>query len=214
MSDTPEQSPTGALHIYMRDRGEFLSTREAGKEAVADFRRITTAPGDVILDFDGVEAATPPYLQELFDAITSLILAAHGNGRIVLAANLNDDLAETMRYVAGHAKRGVVVVHDDHLDLLEDRPQLAEALREAQQLRPFFTAPELAERLEIKDDTATQRLKALVEIGAAERRTDERATRGRRHVYRVADPQLADPEHTSRRRDPRPSRGRRSRQHV
>lgn len=214
MSETPEQDPTSALHIYMRDRGAFLSTREAGKEAVIDFLRITSTPGDVILDFEGVEAATPPYLQELFDAIASLILAGHGNGRIVLAANLNEDLAETMRYVAGYAKRGVVVVHGHRLDLLEDRPQLAEALREAQELRPFFTAPELAERLEIKPDTATQRLKALVEMGAAERRTDNTATHGRRHVYRVADPQLADPEHTSRRRDSRRSRARRSRQHA
>jgi hypothetical protein len=203
MTDTAEQVPAEVLHIHMGDRGSFLSTRAAGKEAVADFQRITASPGDVILDFEGVEAATPPYLKELFDAITALILAGAGNGRIVLATNLNEDLDETMRYVATHAKRGVVVVHDRRLDLIEDRPQLAEALREAQKLKPFFTAPELAERLEIKDDTATQRLKALVDLGAAERRVDAGATHGRRHQYRVADPDVADPEHTSRRRSAR-----------
>jgi hypothetical protein len=183
--------PQDVLHIYISDHGRFLSTREAGKRTVRDFERLTRAPGDVILDFNGVEAATPPYLQELFDAITTLILAGKGNGRIVLAANLNDDLAETMRYVAAHAKRGVAFLQHNKLDLIEDRPQLAETLREAQRLKPFFTAPELAERLEINPDTATQRLKRLVDLGAAERRTDPTARQGVRHIYRVADPQLA-----------------------
>jgi hypothetical protein len=203
MTDPADSAPREVQHIYMRDHGQFLSTRQAGKAAATAFQRITRNPGDVILDFAGVEAATPPYLQELFDAVTGLILASQGNGRIVLAANLNADLAETMRYVAGHAKRGVVVLHGRQLDLIEDRPHLAETLREAQRLRPFFTAPELAERLEIKPDAATQRLKQLVDLGAAERRVDPDSRRGVRHLYRVADPHSVDPEHGGRRRRPR-----------
>lgn len=193
MTTSDSRNEQDVLHIHMRDGGRFLSTREAGQKMVRDFVRLTRAPGDVILDFKGVEAITPPYLQELFDAITALIVASRGNGRIVFASNLNEDVAETMAYVASHAKRGVVFLRNDELDLIEDRPQLAETLHEAQQLKPFFTAPELAKRLKIKPDAATQRLKRLVDLGAAERQPDPSARRGTRHLYRVGDPRLADP---------------------
>jgi hypothetical protein len=193
MATSNSSNEQDVLHIYMHDWGRFLSTRQAGQQMVRDFVRITRAPGDVILDFKDVEAITPPYLQELFDAISALIVASRGNGRIVFASNLNEDVAETMGYVASHAKRGVVFLRDDKLDLLENRPQLAETLREAQRLKPFFTAPELAKRLKIKPDAATQRLKSLVDVGGAERQADPSARRGTRHLYRVANPGLADP---------------------
>lgn len=187
-SDTPR-----VLHIHMRDRGVFLSTRQAGKEAAKALLAFTEDPGDVILDFAGVEAATPPFLQEILDAVVGLIGANRKTGRIVLAANLNEDLAETLRYVAGHAKHGVAYLDGDELDLLEERPLLVETLREAQRLKPFFTAPQLARRLRIKPDAATQRLKKLLALGAAERKADPTARHGRRHLYRVVDPRLVDP---------------------
>ena len=185
---TPGHKP---LHIRLSDQGRFLSTREAGRAAVRDLERLTREPGDVILDFKEVEAATPPFLQQVFDFVAALIIESKGNGRIVLVAHLNEDLAETMRYVSAHAGRGVVWVHEDKLDLLEERPKLAETLREAQALEPFFTAPQLAKRLAIRADTATQRLRNLIQVGGAERQVDPSARQGTRHLYRVADPKLA-----------------------
>jgi hypothetical protein len=184
----------------MRDQGRFLSTRESGKQAAADLARIAAVPGDVILDFKDVEAATPPFLQELIDQVATLIIANQGHGRIVVAAHLNQDVAETLRYVAAHAKRGIAYLQGGEVDLLEDRPKLVETLREARRLKPFFTAPQLAERLDINSDTATQRLKTLVELGAAVRWADPDAQQGLRHLYRVADPRLAEAEGKRRRR--------------
>jgi len=189
---TNKAEPPAPVHIYMRDEGRFLATREAGRRAAGSFRRVAGMQGDIILDFNGVEAATPPFLQELWNEVGSLILATHGAGRIVLAANLNEDLAETLTYVAARAKRGIPYVHGRKLDLLgAERPDLVRTLQEAQRLKPFFTAPELAEKLEIQPDTATQRLKRLLERGAAERQPDPEAERGVRHLYRVPDPKLA-----------------------
>ncbi len=194
MNTTDNNLDKPVLHIYMRDYGAFLSTRQAGKKAADEFRRLTRAEGDVILDFDGVEAATPPFLQEVLDAVTALTIANEDTGRIVLAAHLNDDLTETLRYVAHHAKRSVAYVHGGKLDLFRERPQLAKTLQEAQRLRPFFTAPELAKGLNIKAPAATKRLRALVALGAAERQLDPTARQGKRHQYRVANPELANPE--------------------
>jgi len=180
------------IHIYMRDYGTFLSTRQSGRAAAEDFKRLSREEGDIILDFSGVEAATPPFLQEVLDAVTTLALANEDTGRIVLAAHLSEDLAETLRYVAHHAKRSVAYVHGGKLNLFRDRPQLAETLQEAQRLRPFFTAPELAKELKINPPAATKRLRALIALGAAERQLDPTSQRGRRHKYRVANPKLAD----------------------
>lgn len=185
----------------MRDQGgAFLSTREAGEKAAEEFARLTRTPGDVILDFEGVDAATPPFLQEILHAVSKLISENQDTGRIVLAANFNEDLAATMRYVATNAKRGVVYVHGGKLDLMKERPHLAEVLQEAQHLKPFFTAPELAEKLDIKPNAATQRLRTLIEIGGAVRAPDPTAERGVRHVYRVADPNLCMPKPARRKR--------------
>lgn len=184
------------IHIYMRDQGTFLSTREAGKRAAADFERLTRSEGDVILDFGGVEAATPPFLQEVLDAATALTHRYSETGRIVIAAHLNEDLAETLRYVAHHAKRSFPYIHGGELALLEERPHLKETLQQAARLQPMFTAPELAEELKIEKSAATKRLKALVALGVAVRQLDPSAQHGKRHRYRVADPALVDPEGT------------------
>lgn len=187
--DIPEQN---VLHIYMRDDGRLLSTRPAGKRMARKLERIARSPGDLLLDFDEVEAATPPFLQELVDAIHTIVTASAGSGRIVVGVHMNEDVAETLRYVTARAKRGLAYAHGRQVDILEDRPHLAETLRAAQGLNPFFTAPELAKQLGIKPDAATQRLKKLVETGAAVREVDPEARQGVRHRYRVASREVVD----------------------
>lgn len=190
MNERLDISEHHVLHIHMRDHGRLLSTRPAGKKAAQALQRVARTPGDLILDFEGVEAATPPFLQEVVNAIQAVVTAGEGEGRIVMTVHLNDDVAETLRYVAARAKRGLAYAHGRQVDMLEDRPRLAETLREAQRLNRFFTAPELADRLEINADAATQRLKKLVEAGAAVREPDPDAQHGVRHRYRVAGPDV------------------------
>jgi hypothetical protein len=192
MTERQDISEQRVLHIFMQDHGRLLSTRPAGKKAAREIERIARSPGDLLLDFEGVEAATPPFLQELVNAITSIVTASEGAGRIVVGVHMNEDVGETLRYVTARAKRGMAYAHGRQVDILEDRPHLADTLRAAQRLNPFFTAPELAKRLDINPDAATQRLKKLVETGAAVREVDPDARQGVRHRYRVASRELVE----------------------
>jgi DNA-binding MarR family transcriptional regulator len=186
-------SPTNTpLHVYLRDEGIILSTRERGKRLAAQLRAIADEPGDIILDFNGVEAATPPFLQEVIDAIHGVVLQSlqsHNAGRILLAANMNEDLAETMSFVLNRRKQTLLYRVGKQLELLGETPHLAETLREAQALKSF-TAPELAQKLDIEPSTVNKRLEKLLEAGAVRRERDATARRGVRHVYHVASPEL------------------------
>jgi hypothetical protein len=180
------------LHVYLRDHGIVLATRPLGRRAADHVRTIADERGDVILDFAGVEVATPPFLQELVDAVHGLVLRDRGTGRIVVFANMNEDLAETMRYVVAKRKMSVAYREGDRIDLLEAKPHLVETLRTAQRLKSF-TAPQLADKLKIEKDTATQRLKKLLETGAVVREPDPEAKQGIRHLYRAATAEFAAP---------------------
>lgn len=179
------------LHIYLRDRGRILSTRPRGREAADHVRAIADDAGDLILDFAGVEVASPPFLQELVDGVHSLVLRDRETGRIVLFVNMNEDVAETMRYVVSRKKVSLAYREGRRIELLEGKPHLIETLREAQQLRSF-TAPDLARKLGIAADTATQRLRKLLETGAIVREPDAEARQGVRHLYRAATSDLAE----------------------
>jgi DNA-binding transcriptional ArsR family regulator len=187
MLSTPSQTP---LHIYLRDQGPTLSTRERGKRVAEQIRSLAEEPGDIILDFSGVEAATPPFLQEVIDAFHAVILRDRETGRILLAANLNEDLAETMTFVLNRRKTALLYKSGSLLELLGETPHLAETLRQAQALKSF-TAPELAEKLDIEPSTANKRLERLLEAGAIRRERDATAKRGIRHIYHTPTPELA-----------------------
>ena len=179
------------LHLYLRDHGTILATRPRGRNAADQIRELAATPGDLILDFDAVEVASVPFLQEVVDeAHAAVQRAAKDDGRIVLFANMNEDVSETLRFVAAKRKLSLAYVDDGRIDLLEANRHLLETLAKAQKLKSF-TAPQLAKELSIAADTATQRLKKLMETGAVVREVDPEAERGVRHLYRVATPELA-----------------------
>jgi hypothetical protein len=177
------------VHVRLRDFGRVLSTRDRGRETSEQLVRIADRPGDVILDFEGVEVATPPFLQELTNGIQSIIQTHPDTGRIVVVANMNDDLYETFGFVLARRKRALAYRRGERVELLEGKPHLAQTLDEAQRLRSF-TAPQLAARLKIKDDTASQRLRKLLETGAVVRELDTDARQGVRHLYRTPSREL------------------------
>lgn len=178
------------LHVYLRDHGTILATRPRGRDAADHIRTVADDPGDVILDFTEVEVASPPFLQEIVDATHGIVTQAKDTGRIVLFANMNEDVAETMRYVVAKRRRSLAYREADRIDLLDGNPKLVETLRTAQKLKSF-TAPQLADKLDIAHDTATQRLRKLMETGAVVREPDPETSRGVRHLYRAATPELA-----------------------
>jgi hypothetical protein len=177
------------VHIYIGDHGRILATRPRGAQAATQVRELAQVPGDMIIDFREVELATPPFLQEVVDAAQSVLLANRETGRIIVFAHMNEDVSETLGYVAAKKRLSLAYQYDDAVDLTEASPQVAETLREAQRLRTF-TSPELADKLEIAPDAATQRLRKLLMTGAAVREPDPSARQGVRHIYRVATPDL------------------------
>ena len=94
---------------------------------------------------------------------------------------MNDDLAETMAFVLSRRNRMLLYKTGKQLELLGETPHLAETLREAQALK-LFTAPELAEKLEIEPSTANKRLEKLLESGAV-RRERERHSEARNQTH-------------------------------
>lgn len=182
------------LHIHMRDHGVILATRPRGREAADQVRELAATPGDLIMDFAGVEVASAPFLQEIVDEAHAVVLrAAKEDGRIVLLANMNEDVSETLRFVAAKRKLSLAYIDDGKIDLLDGKRHLVETLAKAQQLKSF-TAPQLAKELDIADDTATQRLKRLMETGSVAREADPATARGVRHLYRAASPELVAAE--------------------
>jgi hypothetical protein len=185
------QIAAGTIHFYLADHGAVLATRPRGKEAGDHLRTLASEPGDLILDFKDVEVASAPFLQELVNGVQSVIAAASESGRIVLIANMNEDVAETLAYVVARKKLMLPYRQGDQVELLEANQQFADTLREAQRLRSF-TAPQLADRLHIKPDAATQRLRKLLGTGSVVREPDATAKQGVRHLYRAATAELAE----------------------
>ena len=116
-------------------------------------------------------------------AITLRALIADHPERHVLLANLNEDLLDTLDLVV--ERRDIILTKvrpDGKLETLGGTTQLDETLTAAEELGTF-TAPQLAERLELKLPNLHQRLKQLEAAGAVTRADDPSARRGRRLVF-------------------------------
>lgn len=172
------------LHFYLRDHGAVLANRRRGREVAGHLRELAESRQDMVLDFEEVDAVTPPFVQELLDAVQS---AVRDDGRLVVAANMNEDVEETLAWVLERRKATLAHRRGKQVELLNEvAPHLGELLREAQALRRPFTVAELADQLGIGENTLNGRLKPLLEFGAAARERDAGAPRGIRYVYRVA----------------------------
>lgn len=179
-----EETMTEVLHFYLRDRGSVLASRRRGREAAEQLRELSEQqPSDLILDFKDVEAVTPPFLQELLDAVQSTI-SRGDHGRLVVVANLNDDVAETLALVLERRKQTLAFRRGNSVELLKPDNHLVETLREAQSLKRF-TAGDLAERLEINTTAAHQRLQPLLAAGVVARDFGAPAKGRRSRVFRA-----------------------------
>jgi hypothetical protein len=176
--------------INLADHGPVLSTRERGREA-AGFVQEALEEGGVVLNFAGVEVASPSYLDEILVRLRG-VLADNGSG-IVVVAEVNADVLESLELVLARRKMALATLKGKTIQLLGGREQLAETLAAASELGSF-KAPELAERLELKLPNLHQRLKALSESGAVARTIDRTATRGRRYDYKAPDAKSFDPK--------------------
>jgi DNA-binding MarR family transcriptional regulator len=169
----------------LNQHGGVLGTRDLGRAVGRELQdALAHAPG-IVLSFSGVEVASPPFLDEL---LASIHASLHGGevNKLLVIVGLNDDVKETMLFVLERRKLALATLEDHQIKLLGGSRQLQETLREAQRLGEF-SAPDLAERLEIKLPAMHQRLQALLQAGAVGRTREQTSERGR-HSYRTPKP--------------------------
>lgn len=175
MSLTPSTYP-------LRNHSTVLATRSLGAEVATALRASTVDAEGVIVDFRDIRVASSPFLDELACALRSMI--ADNPERFVLLANLNEDLIDTLELVVGRRDIVLTAVRGDKLETVGGTRQLDETLAAAEELGTF-TAPQLAERLELKLPNLHQRLSQLQAAGALTRSDDPSARRGRRLLFRT-----------------------------
>jgi hypothetical protein len=169
--------------------GPVLATRSTGREVgrvVAE--RLADEPG-LLLNFRGVDVASPSFLFELISAIRATLMAPPS--RWLLVTGMNDDVRESAELVLERLKMMLGVLRNDQIELLGGSEHLQDTIKAAQALE-VFTAPDLARELELKLPALHQRLNQLVEAGVLAREDDPTATRGKRSKFTSPPVQEAD----------------------
>jgi STAS-like domain of unknown function (DUF4325) len=165
------------------EHGRVLATRNAGRKVADQLGSTIEQNAAVIVSFDKVRAVTPPFLDELLRAIRGM-LSAESEGRVIAVTDLDEDKRETLEIVLERNKMSIAELRDGRLQLLTAVPHLADTLDAAQNFdTEYFTAPKLADSLELKLPNANQRLAQLVQAGAVWREPDPDASRGKRYRY-------------------------------
>jgi hypothetical protein len=149
--------------LNLVEYGRVLSTRERGRQAADRLQDALVGGNAVVLNFAGVEVASPSFLDEVLIRLRG-VLSGSGSA-VVVVAGLNEDVAESLELVLDRRKMALAALDDDKLTLLGGSAQLQETLSEASKLGSF-KAPELAKNLKIKLPNLHQRLKSLAEGGA------------------------------------------------
>lgn len=167
--------------IDLANEGDVLSTRRRGRTVGRAAHDLLEKSDCLLLSFFGVEVASPPFLDELLQALRPATFGGD-SGRLLLIVGLNDDVCESLKMVLDRRKLALAMLKGNKVELLGGAEQLEQTLREAVELG-VFTAPELAERLAIKLPALHQRLRALTDAGAIARQPDTSAERGKRHTY-------------------------------
>lgn len=171
------------VQFALAAHGRVLATRNAGRKVAPHLSDAIEQHAAVVVSFADIEAVTPPFLDELLRAVRA-VLSAERDGRVIAVTRLDDDLRETLQVVLERNKMSLAELREGRLELLTAVPHLAETLDAAQELgTEYFTAPQLADRLELKLPNVNQRLTQLVQAGALAREPDPDAARGKRYRY-------------------------------
>jgi hypothetical protein len=172
------------INFILCNFSNILATRQQGAQVRELLRERTDNPAHLILNFGGVDAVAPPFLDEFLEEVYGALRRHRDAEMLVLVVGANEDDRETIKMVLEMEQwPGLAYFADGTVDLLSDSPQLVETLRAARQLGESFTAPQLAAALGLKLPAMNHRLTQLVSAGALARRRDESAERGKRYEY-------------------------------
>lgn len=171
------------LHLLICDFGSIFNTRERGQRAAFAIGLHAEAPNSFLLDFQSVDAVGPPALDEILTAVDTHLRRHRDSNVTALATNLSESNREILEFVLGRgAWPGFAHRTASDVELIGARPHLSQTLKAAQELGPF-TAPQLADHLDLKLPNTNQRLKLLLQAGALGRVPDETAENGTRFAY-------------------------------
>lgn len=178
-----------SLNVHAFDLAQFggvLARRENGRKAALELAQALedAADGALLLNFRDVDVASPPFLDELVNALRAALHRPQGACYVVVVGT-NDDVKESLEMVLVRHKMRMVALKENDFELLGGGAHLDETLREAQALGSF-TAPELAERLQVRLPALHNRLKALREAGAISQAKDPGAGRGKKKDFQAA----------------------------
>lgn len=171
--------------IRLQDFGQHLMLRDDGRKAAFKVRERMLQPANLVLDFGGVEAATPSFLDEVCHEIDVGLRRHRDDGAVVVATHIEEEVIESFEFVLARHRHSLAytTVKNSEIDLLNAPPHLIETLHAAIQLGGEFTVPELVDYLELPANTINQRLADLLESGAVGRQRDSEAERGKRYRY-------------------------------
>jgi hypothetical protein len=170
----------------LAQHGEVLATRATGRDVGREVAQRLADSRGLLLNFHGVDVASPAFLFELITAIRATLLAPPAHW--LLVTGMNDDVRESAGLVLERLKMVLGVLENDEIELLGGSEHLQDTIKAAQQLE-VFTAPDLARELELKLPALHQRLNQLVEAGVLSRQDDPTAKRGKRSKF--ATPPIA-----------------------
>lgn len=160
--------------------GDVLATRATGRKVGQEVAGRLADSRGLLLNFRGVDVASPAFLFELITAIRATLLAPPEHW--LLVTGMNDDVRESAELVLERLKMVLGALDQDEIELLGGSKHLQDTMRAAQQLG-VFTAPDLARELELKLPALHQRLNQLVEAGVLTRQDDHTAKRGKRSKF-------------------------------
>jgi DNA-binding MarR family transcriptional regulator len=166
--------------------GRVLATRPLGREVGRAVSELFAGSGGLLLSFYEVDVASPAFLSEVINAIRGILISSEH--RWLLVTGMNEDVKESVELVLEREKMVLGELNDDQIELLGGSSQLHDTLREAQKMGGAFTAPDLAERLQLKLPALHQRLNQLIEAGVLAREDDPTAKRGKRGKYTTPTP--------------------------
>jgi DNA-binding MarR family transcriptional regulator len=169
---------------------QLLLSRTQGREVAAKLRSRIVEPVPLVLDFSGIDAATPSFLDEICNEIDVALRRFRDDGMLVVATAMVEDVTDSFIYVLERHRHSLAYFKGDDVDLLNASPHLVETLKAAVELGGEFTVPELAHRLDMNRNALNQRLANLLEAGAVARERDDKAERGVRYRYRAPTARL------------------------
>src|SRR5438046_1723700 len=129
------------VNFVLCNISNILATRQQGAVARGLLReRMDEGPANLALNFGGVEAVAPPFLDELLEEVYATLRRYREEGMLVVVVGTNADDRETIKMVLESEDwPGLAYVEDGDLELISSSPHLAETLRTARELGATFT---------------------------------------------------------------------------